>query len=200
MNYDKIVSQYLTEAYFGSPYEKRNNIKRQVGLVEADKETQQRKLEKIMAAAEITAEMMNDIFENVNNDPTVPEPTRDDFISIAFAALGTAGFDDQALQRAFNDPNMQAIGDEFTLADFRKYNEALSIVFKDTPYKFLTPERIRRILKDLEATVAELIKTKEAEDQRQAEMEREPEPTHPRPDGMPHITDYAKELLARKGL
>ena len=31
MNYDKIVNKFLTEAYFGSPWEKANSIKRQAG-------------------------------------------------------------------------------------------------------------------------------------------------------------------------
>lgn len=196
MNYDNLVNQYLTEAYFNSPFEKVNGIKRQITITtEADRETQDRKKEKIMAAAEITAEIMNEIYQNIGDDPHAPEPTRDDFIRIAFAALGTAGFDDQALQRAFDDPDMKAVADEFTLADFRKYHQALEIVFKDTPFKFLTPERIRRILKDLETHVAELIKQKELHDAQPEEPEEIPQ----RNIGMPVPTDYAMQLMKKAG-
>ena len=196
MNYDELVNLYLTEAYFSNPFEKANGIKKQVAIAtEADRETQDRKKEKIMAAAEITAEIMNEIYQNIGDDPHSPEPSRDDFIRIAFAALGTAGFDDQALQRAFDDPDMKAVADEFTLADFRKYHQALELVFKDTPYKFLTPERIRRILKDLEAHVAELIKQKELQDAQPEEPEEIPQ----RSNGMPAPTDYAMQLMRKAG-
>lgn len=168
MIYDELVDKILHESIFGNSYEKRTGIKRQIAL-EADKETQVRKEEKIRAAAFITAEMMNEIFENMERDETIPEPTRDDYIRLAFAALGVAGFDDQALQRAFDDPTIKAVPDEFTLSDFRKYHELLELVFSDTQYKFLSPERIRKILKELELVVAELVKQNNQSDEEELE-------------------------------
>lgn len=184
MIYDELVDKILHESIFGNSYEKRTGIKRQIAL-EADRETQARKEEKIKAAAFITAEMMNEIFENIEKGVTIQEPTRDDYIRLAFAALGVAGFDDEALQRAFDDPTMKAVPDEFTLSDFRKYHELLEVVFSDTDYKFLSPERIRKILKELELVVAELVKQKNQSD------EEEPRADEPAPQN---------DLAARVGM
>jgi hypothetical protein len=192
MKYDELVNNLLNEAIFNSPYEKLTGVKRQIAL-EADRETQDRKQEKILAAAHITAEIMNEIYESIERDSSVQEPSRDDFIDIAFAALGTAGFDDAALQRAFEDPNMKAIPDQFTLSDFRKYHEALDIVFKDTQFKFLSPERIRKILKHLEEVVAELMKAKET---RPDDPEDE-QPTQQAPTELAARVGMSPEQMAR---
>ena len=191
MNYDRIVQSLLQEAYFSSPAEKATGIKRHVTFNEADKDTQDRKGEKIQAAAEIVIGMLDDHMSK--EDAQLPD--NKDFVDLALSALSSVNFDDKAYQRAFDDPSMEAIPDQITLSDFRMFKKLVDV----GDYKMLTPERVRVLTKKVEQMTRDLVAKAEAQAKGNeeatidlAQIEQEP--------ATPQITDYAKELLARKGL
>lgn len=191
MNYDRIVQTLLQEAYFSSPAEKATGIKRHVTFNEADKETQGRKSEKIQAAAEIVIGMLDDHMSK--EDAQLPD--NKDFVDLALSALSSVNFDDKAYQRAFDDPSMEAVPDQITLSDFRMFKKLVDV----GDYKMLTPERVRVLTKKVEQMTRDLVAKAEAQAKGNEEapidlVQIEQEPV------TPQISDYAKELLARKGL
>lgn len=198
MNYDRIVQSLLQEAYFSSPAEKTTGIKRHVTFNEADKETQGRKSEKVQAAAEIVIGVLDDHISQIPEDLPVKDadlPDNKAFVDLALSALSSVNFDDKAYQRAFDDPSMEAVPDQITLSDFRMFKKLVDV----GDYKMLTPERVRVLTKKVEQMTRDLVAKAEAQAKGDEEAPIDLEQIKQEP-AIPQISDYAKELLARKGL
>ena len=191
MNYDRIVQSLLQEAYFSSPAEKATGIKRHVTFNEADKETQGRKSEKVQAAAEIVIGVLDEHMSQEDADL----PDNKAFVDLALSALSSVNFDDKAYQRAFDDPSMEAVPDQITLSDFRMFKKLVDV----GNYKMLTPERVRVLTKKVEQMTRDLVAKAEAQAKGNEEAPIDLEQIKQEP-ATPQISDYAKELLARKGL
>ena len=211
MNYDHIVNRYLTEAYFSSPYEKATGIKRQRGVAiegnKANTEDMERKREKMEAAARIVVQVLVAHFE-AGGDVV----GRDLFIDFCLSAISAVNFDDEAYQRAHNDPDQKATPDEITLPDIRYFKTLVDTEY----YKFMTPERFRQVaIKVKKNTEEEVQKAQEqAKDQaldidgvegiearamkQVGQNEHKPIDTQ-KMMKQPRVTDYAMELMRKAG-
>ena len=199
MKYDKIVDSLLREAYFSSPHEKATGIKRHITFAnEAEKVSQDNKSDVVNFAIEYVRGNLQDIQDQEGSI------TRQEFIDLVISGAMRANFDDEMYQS--NDHTMpgfaepRAPGESLTLADFK--NLYLGTLSLDTEFKFLTSERIRHIIKKIVAEVERRMAEKGPDAEADAhEIEAvttispEDEPNAPI-----QLTDYAKELLARKGL
>jgi hypothetical protein len=199
MKYDQIVNKLLQEAYFSSPYEKQTGIKRHVGIaLEADKHTQNRKMEKIEAAAEIVNGVLDDHFSQEN----AATPNNKEFVKLAIGALGSTNFDDKAYQRAFDEPGMEVTPDDMTLADFRKYKALVDQGARrwTEKFKMISPERVRVLTNNVKKWTQDMVARAESQVDGEEDSPVDVETLENQPVAEPKITDYATELLRRKGL
>ena len=199
MKYDQIVEKLLQEAYFSSPYEKATGIKRQVCIrQEAEKVSQDIKQDVVSFAIDYVRGNLEDIKQQGGSI------TRQEFIDLVISGASKGNFDDEMYQQhdhimpGFNEPRAPA--EALTLADFK--NLYLGVMELDTEFKFLTSERIRNIIKKIVSKIEKRM-AKGGEEQEVDANEIEAittiEPSD-EPQEPIQITDYAVELLRRKGL
>ena len=199
MKYDQIVDKLLQEAYFSSPYEKATGIKRQVCIrQEAEKVSQDNKSDVVAFAVDYVRGNLEDIKRQGG------DITRQEFIDLVISGASKGNFDDEMYKQhdhimpGLSEPRAPA--EALTLADFK--NLYLGVMELDTEFKFLTSERIRNIIKKIVSKIEK--KMSQEGDAGEADANEIEAITTVEPEDGPQesvqISDYAVELLRRKGL